>query len=382
MNNIFEEKLILELTNVLDVRVFNTETQKKVHKVFASLDNEELDYGTTITYLRQQIHGFHFPGITDSRGYVYLADDKTVIPFVIARRPLDGKTAILITCPRGENTLSGITTLTQVIRNIRGDHNHENNAAIECDIYIRKPTSALKQQITAHHRLKQDIVFWNDKAIYEDDTYPNIKIDLDDLTSKISPAQLAAGGSYRKLKDNFNALRNKLAREDATLDNFTLEPIDSFDWPDAEKIINGFFAEKEERGHLSKPVDYHNIFQGAADWRPDTEQSIIRAFACFKGEKLGLVAAERIGNSKEFGCYSMLAIHPASKIWTFSEIEIVLLFQEIHKRGGQIADLGGAETKSLQAFHAKFLSRERSDEKQQKLSPTTKDAASWLQMDF
>ena len=363
--------LLAELQTAIDIRPFDSEGQKKVQDAFEMMPTTDLCYGTTVTYLLQQIHGYHFLGITDYRGYYYSPDNgQSVCPFTIAPRPYDHSLSVVVTSPRGPNAASGIAILEKLV--------HEIDQT--CAFYVKKHPAALSKELA--DRRRAEVTPWNEGAPYEDDTYSDIIASVAGISEEISldgdSLQTKQGGPYVKLKQKLRGLEKRLASHKQSIKDFQLQPFnEDVDWDKAKTVITNFFAEKETRGHLSKPVDYFNLFNSQVSWRDPRD--VIRAFLTFEGTPLGLIAAERVGKSNCFGVYSLLTNQPPASLFpervNISELQTFLLIREIAKRGGQFADLGGAETAALQQHHLKYV-----PERSEKPEMCPVQPAPWLQL--
>ncbi len=373
MNN-FEQAAALHHELLANgVEIFDTRNQHCMQQVFAGLSGDQLTYGTSVTYLLQQIHGYHFPNVTDLRGYCFTQDNgKTICPIAIAPRPLDGALAVVVISPRGARVAETVKALKNIVQEIDDT----------CVFYVKNPPPQLATALDG----QTAVTPWNERAPFEDDTYPNVIVNVAELASEISFSEAGLytkqGQPYVNVKKKLRGLERKLASNTelkCSIADFALMPYLPGDhWPIAQGIIERFFAEKDKRGHLSKPVDYYNIFTTPVDWR--ASEHCIRALLMFRDGPLGLVAAERIGgkDSGLFGTYSSLIVKPPAALpekLSISELQNVLLLHDIHARGGQFADFGGAETEELQHNHVKFLAEHARGNAMQPVA-----SSPWLQL--
>ncbi len=331
--------LVSELIATTGMRAFDSTGRRITHQAFCNLPSDQLNYGTSVTYLLQQIHGHHY-NATDPMGYYYYSPDngETICPIAIARRPLDDMPSVVLVSPRGPNVPQAIETLYRTLRTF-GDF----------PFYIKNPPHDLPP-LSLH--AADEITPWNAEAPYEDDTYPNVILDVADIANAVGPDNFVGSGEYGKLKKKLRTLMNKTQND---LDAFKLETYTPAEWQRAEKIIDEFFNEKLHRNSLSHPADYRNMFVIEVDWC-NPHDNALRAVMTYQGQDLGLVAAERIGNTDRFGICSTLGV---AREFQYSELQMLMVVHEIYGMGGKFADMGGAETPSLQEFHTKFLPQNR-----------------------
>ena len=374
MDNIASAGQLITELKLAGAREFDLTGQKMAHQVYTALADDQLDYGTTVTYLLQQINGYHFAGIANKTGYYFTPDNgSSICPFTVTERPLDGQLSVGVVAPRGPRAVQGIKQLARIIA----------ETGIDCAFYVKKPSPDLSEEM--YEDARQNIVPWNQYAPFEDDTYDGISANLEELAGEINLENSVIVSRkktnlFPKLRYDLRRLENRVEQDDYSLKDFSLLPYMSQDFGEAEIIIKNFFQEKEARSHLSRPTDYFNLFNYTDDWRRDQDNSVVRSFTLCGNRKIGLSVAERIGVSDRFGLYCGLTNEMPDHNWSFSGLQLILVAQKLFALGGVIADFGGAETEGLQKNHIKFLSKDREKEKAEKLKPVAN--APWLQFDL
>jgi hypothetical protein len=352
--------LLEHLEARLGLTSFDAEMRSMTHEIYCAMPPAQLNYGTTITYLLQQIHGRHYPETTDEGYCIYSSDQRSVCPLTIARRPYDDEPCLVVVSPRGPNIQNLLNTLYQTTRE-----------KYALPFYIKNPPVGLSSSVP-----KIPLSPWNKMAPREDDTYPNVVIDVVDILSTLSNDGAVKQNRYFEVLKRIRSLQNthQLNLGDFSLDRTYTEG----DFGRAERVIQAFFDEKEHRNSLSQPEDYYSLFGTPIDWR-DAGPHILRAVTTHsndnKKDDLGLVMAERIANTDSFGVYATLG---RRQNWQYTELQMVLVMEAISQLGAKFADIGGAEVDSLQVFHLKFVDKAVANDPRHP-SPRQPVGRAWLQ---
>lgn len=315
-------------------------------------------YADTWTYLTQAANGYALG--TSATGY-FVREPQAMCFVGIFRRPLSGDLAVHILNPLGSKGPDLVRTLCHKIREIE-----------RCLIYVKKADQDIVAELESDGSFSwSDEFAWHNQAQREDDTFPELLLDVNRSLGLFEPGRL-------------NQARDKFARFlNRTKDKEVLwVPLVSKRYKDARRVVNSFFGYKE-RDHIeiSQPCDYENMLvHSNPTQNPD---SLVRLLCCIDGEPSALIVMEQIGRSSAVGLYCNLALYQEHKY--LSEFVIHQALKAAREHGFHYMNLGGSESEGLHRFKTKFqpvekvqrswLAFRRADEQAIPIAPTKPELA-------
>jgi len=285
-------------------------------------------YGNSWLYLTQAAHGEEFG---HELGYKYVSSQfLAVIGFF--KRPYSSPPSyhFHIIRPMGVWWEESFTQLCRRLWEISGQ-----------PVYIKK----LSSEQYAHFLQKPHFhgvekYPWHPLAPAEDDTYPEVLVDIKQTLEDL------VGGGKHELKTKYKRFldRFKMSLQDHDY-NFLLAS-------QARQIVESFFEyEKHSQTHLSSANDYYNMLMEFG-WQEQFRNDFWKGVISINSIPAAFYAAERLGSGTGTGLYANLTLYREYPY--ISEYLLLHLMEKLDNQNISVLNLGGSETAGLHSFKSKF----------------------------
>lgn len=293
-------------------------TQEDQHIYDKFFDKSEHTYGNSWLYIIQGMYGIGAEGL----GYKYYDGEDLISICFYPRIENPDEVAFFMVRPLGENVAEKVSELGKFVK--------EN---FDVTVYAKKLFKDQYDELieVGFKDIKENP--WHSVAIAEDDTYPEIIIDVNKTIEKAT--NLGRVHQLRRSLSNYTKIIN---------DNKYVYK-SYFDYADdALELLDKFF---NQRNYLiSSPTDYHNIMK--KKYNVNYFESLV--YEDFK--VIGGYISQEQNNS-----YASLyaTITDRSENNYLSDFIIFHLLHNLQNKGIKYLNLGGSEFSSLQDFKKKYL---------------------------
>lgn len=285
------------------------------------------EYADTWTYLTQAANGYEL-GLNPV-GY-YAESNQAFCVVGIFRRPFNGELAVHLINPVGARAADLVLKLC-----------YEIWATNNCAIYVKKAHRELCSALKRTGCFLWDESFaWHPQAPQEDDTYPELLLDV------VSSLSLFEVGRLNQARDKYGRFLNRTKSRNVAWHSLT-----SSRYSEARAIIERFFCFKaDDHIDISQPCDYENMLSKSSEsWNADR---IFRQMCVIDGKPAALLVMEGIRDSSALGLYCNLSLYQDFKY--ISEFVLHRALQVAHDNGFVYVNVGGSESKGLHDFKSKF----------------------------
>lgn len=328
------EQILNTLANSSDkisaVSLEDYETLKKF------TEKERASYGNSWTYITQGLYNNGINGL----GYKYFDGDNIVF-FGISPSKETKELVFYWVRPMGKTIHNHIATLSNKI-----------NSEYGLKTIVKKIFPEEKEKYTKEGFKSIDYFPWHTKAKMEDDTYPELILDIEIFKRNLQEHTVSK--RLKRLYKNYKNFTDKFKVRivDLNLNNLS----------DAWSIVTNFFIQKQKEENeymFSTEKDYYNmIFKFPYKY---SSNRIAKIF--FVDEKpAGLIVMEE-NNNDVVSLYALIALRQK-----FPFIQEFLMFNSINfaeERGYKKVNLGGSEYKGVEDAKLKY-------------HPQTKNQMEWL----
>jgi hypothetical protein len=240
-------------------------------------------------------------------------------------RPADGRPCFHIVNPIGSNKTDFCARICERLHTTFG-----------APVYVKKIDARLKASLLERaHFLDGLRSPWHTLAPLEDDTFPEIVLNLRDTFALLSL------GAPNDLRDKYRRFKARNGSSDIVWRPLSPAIID-----DARNIVRTFFAQYAN-GQMSRASDYWNMLN---DER--SNKRLLKEVVYIDGWPVALMIMEGIGNTSCVGLYCNLCLYREYRY--LSEYVMSEMLARAAQMGFKHANLGGSETSSLHAFKQKF----------------------------
>ncbi len=288
--------------------------------------SRRMAYANSWTYITQAANCYALGG--NSLGYK-ASLGRSLAALGYFPRPTDGLPCFHIINPLGVDSAKLCSILCKGLV-----------TSFNCPVYVKKIDSRLRSELLNSGGYAEVSGHpWHYSAVLEDDTFPEIVIDLGD------PRDLISGMEHNDLKDKLRRFRSRYLNSNIVWRDLALAH------DDAQSVIETFFAEYV-RDNISIPSDYRNML---VDDR--ASDRLIHKVVYIDGRPVALLIMEGIAQTPCIGLYCNLCLYKDYRY--LSEYVVATALMHAEKLGFRYANLGGSETASLDAFKRKFSHRPR-----------------------
>lgn len=323
-----------------------TENDAQLYSEFFQKDKREFCYANSWFYLTQAVNGVgkhSYP-----LGFKYLTDN-CLITVGIFESSFTKKMHFHIVNPLGEEVTKNVDELAQALYNIT-----------ETPVYIKKIEDSLVQELMEKSTYcqiekKNDNLSpysWHKDAPLEDDTYPEIIIEIN--------ATLNLPRKENQGKDKYHRFENRNKGN-----SIEWIDVDENNIEDAKLIIKKFFKYKfknffiymiksffrYKKNDISTPDDYSNMITTIP--QGEINKDYIKKIIYINKKPLAFVCTEQINHESCHGLYANVCLYQESK-W-LSEYVMIETSKLLNDLGIRYLNMGGSETKGLDDFKRKFL---------------------------
>lgn len=294
----------------------------------------DIGYADTWTYLTQAANGYAL----DLHATGYFASCKEARCVIgIFKRPFKSDLAVHLINPLGERRLELVVALCEQMATDK-----------QTVIYVKKADPELHEKLKAMDGFGwSDNFAWHAMAPQEDDTYPELLLDIARSLELFEPGRL-------------NQARDKFARFSKRTRHCEVAwiPLGSGRYQDARQVIQRFFYhKKQDQIDISEASDYENMLVAPSPTsRPN---GLVREICYVNGDPCALLVMECIGTSNAVGLYCNLALYKEEEYRYASEFVIHRALTVSSENGFRYMNLGGSESEGLHRFKKKFAPVDR-----------------------
>jgi len=303
---------------------------RELYQTFFRLEAAENPscYGNSWAYLTQAANGLHLSSPRYHLGLKY-CDDRLLVTAGFFPRPIaqDKTSHFHFIRPMGAWRRHEFQQLCQKAWELS-----------KTPVYIKKLTEEQFSYFDDTRGFKRVEEYpWHEMAFAEDDTYPEIKLEINYTLSHLQSR------GENELKDKFHRFKK---RHTVQIVDYTVAMKN-----EAMQIVKNFFEHKNKRIlELSTPDDYCNMLSCLPSGK--NGEDYFAALFQVDGRWAGFYLAEKLQPGIAAGVHANMALY--QEFPYLSEYVILQLCQRLQNAGIKIANLGGSETPGLHEFKMKF----------------------------
>jgi len=329
--------------------ITNTHRDKNLFSFFFEKFERENWYANSWFYLTQAANGYSHGHLL---GFKYKKEeDDALFTIGLFERPHKGTVHFHIVNPLGneQDVEDGLIELSEKIYKVS-----------KTAVFIKKINGDTVDKLILANKNFRKISWkeplgyaWHKDAPLEDDTWPEVVIDIKKALLLRKTTGKRPGRQYKDFRKKNFRLRWDRFGKNRERDAKLIE--------DAEHIVRDFFNQKGiiENSSISVPTDYYNMIETA----PQSE--CIKTTAYINDMPVAFLCLEKI-DSRSYGLYANLALTKTNENWQnlsyaviFKALTTILAMSKLKKMNVQYLNLGGSETISLHTFKVQFLSYDK-----------------------